>query len=225
MHTKLKVSKPKRKKCWQPPRQSILGWQPEDSERYKAELDMKLAPLVLESRLLAKEACLSKELADLEQHVRETAMKCHKLQNNAEETFIGDLTRDLIQRRRHLMDRGDDQLEINKLIQKCIKQDVRNKKASIIQDILKKFQGLKRITDIRTHSKRHHITAVANSEGALQEDPKSIADAFATFYEQLYSSRAPGQTSGVGDGTRQDIPTVTIEELHLELKYMRKKKA
>ena len=79
MHTKFRVAKPKRKKCWQPPRQSIIGWQPEDTERYKAELDMKLAPLVLESQLLAKEACLSKELADLEQHVKETAMKFKSL--------------------------------------------------------------------------------------------------------------------------------------------------
>ena len=90
---------------------------------------------------------------------------------------------------------------------------------------MEKFRGLKRISDIRTHFKKHHITAVANQEGVLQEDPKSIADAFAAFYEQLYSSRVPGSSTNLEGVNKIEIPTVTTDEIRNELKLMRKKKA
>lgn len=181
---------------------------------------------MLEAQLASKEANLAKELAELEKHIRATAEACHKQAKITNEGFIREHTQDLIQWRRHLRERGDPVAEISKLIQRSVRQDVRNKKNESIGGILEQLKGLRRIADIRNHSKKHHITAVVNSDSALPDEPQSIADAFAAFYEKLYASQCGDVASNrVEDTNREHLPKITAHDIKHELKQMGKKKA
>ena len=87
-------------------------------------------------------AVVSQQTAESEKHIAMTAAYCHKLQQTEEKSFLTMHTKDLIERRWHLKDRDDDLSEISKLIQKSIKQDIRERNTAAINNILEKFKGL-----------------------------------------------------------------------------------
>ena len=73
--------------------------------------------------------------------------------------------------------------------QKIRRRDIRwhTKK---IEDILTKFKGLKQIAGIKSDGKRPYIAQMQDNHGKEQSHRQSIADIFATFYEELYKARA-----------------------------------
>ena len=66
------------------------------------------------------------------------------------------------------------------------------RRRSRIADILTQFRGLRQVADARSHQVRQKLSSVRNGRGEFQTDRQGVVDAFADFYEELYSSRREG---------------------------------
>ena len=78
---------------------------------------------------------------------------------------------------------------ISKKIQKELKHIRRIEHTTKISKILEDFKGLKRISGIKTIKKKELITHATDKNGEAQSRRQTIADVFATFYEELFKSR------------------------------------
>ena len=77
---------------------------------------------------------------------------------------------------------------MSKKVQKSIRNLRRRKKKDRIGRILKEFRGLRQIADARQNNTRRRLGSVYDAHGELQTDRVKIADVFAEFYENSYSS-------------------------------------
>ena len=101
--------------------------------------------------------------------------------------------------------------EISKLIQKRIRTVERDMQHQKVAQRLSEFRGLKHIPRIKTVKKRKLIVQMVDKDGKCQTDRKTIADIFAEFYEQLYSSADQPRSDITGEVS--SLPPFTMNEL------------
>ena len=96
----------------------------------------------------------------------------------------------ITQRQQTPNDDHDTRKQLSKCIQKEIRTQKRRKRRAHIGGVLEKFRNLKSIARIKTRRRRTLITHMTDKEGSKRTTRQEIADVFAEFYEQLYSSTA-----------------------------------
>ena len=100
MRLRLGKMKPRR---WKKKR-SVVGWTPEDTNRYKDELTRKVEDFIMLTKLSGAAEALQMRCQELEQIVAGTAHECRKLEQlvQANRSQVDAETTNLIQRRRQL---------------------------------------------------------------------------------------------------------------------------
>ena len=93
--------------------------------------------------------------------------------------------------------------------------------------ILSELKGLGHIADARNNGVRNKLGSVKDCSGALRTERQGIVDAFAEFYEKLYSSRggALPKQSNQNRGKPGEIVRIEPEEVRRQLAKMKRKKA
>jgi len=132
----------------------------------------------------------------------------------------------LITERRNSSDKGSCHYKaLCKQIQKLTRQRSRLMKSQKIKRILDDFRGLKFIPRIRAGGKAFGISQMTTLSGAVVSDKHAIAEAFATFYEDLYMSH--GKLEDFDDLVSDFSPLnpFTIEELSFAIKHLKRGKA
>ena len=79
--------------------------------------------------------------------------------------------------------------EISQKIKKGIRGNKRSQRHEKVQNILEEFKGIKSIADNKTRKKNILLTQMRNEAGDIEATRKGVANTFAKFYEDLYSSR------------------------------------
>lgn len=137
--------------------------------------------------------------------------------------------RELIKSRQQLLPHSTAQRKIiSKSIRKEIQATTRLYRRAEIDAILQQFRGLKQVSGIKSRKAQELITAMASPTGHEETDRQSIADIFATFYEDLYRRRSPSATQSAGTTTNattdQPVPPFTPDELKKAIKQLKKGK-
>ena len=127
---------------------------------------------------------------------------------------------DLIQQRHGLTHGSSDRIIISKRIQKEMKALKRLERKEKIQHILKEFRGLKYIAGIKTCKQQKFAASMLDTDGTEQTERQTIADIFATFYADLYTTQNTGASfTFTNDGLQ--IPLFTSMELMREIKHLK----
>ena len=140
--------------------------------------------------------------------------------NHAGQSIRDEMTRELIERRRTMKTGTAEKTEISKLIQKRIRRVKREIQHEKVAHTLREFRDLKRIPRIKTVKKRKLIVQMMDRDGQYRTDRKGIAEIFADFYEQLYSSAQQTSTNGIPQTTF--VAPFTLHELTHALKNLKR---
>ena len=91
-----------------------------------------------------------------------------------------------------------------------------------IKHIIEEFNGLKRITQVKTSKRKSIITHMTDMDGKECTDRQGIADIFALFYQRLYCTKLTQEDSGclIGDPSA-GIPPFQHFQLQEELKGLK----
>ena len=136
-----------------------------------------------------------------------------------------DNIRRLIQDRKALPGNATaDRAAISKELRKEIKLKKRERAESKIEEILSKFSGLNAISGMRTCKKRDLIADIEDKNGTRSIDRQGIADIFADFYAELYTSHLPDDQRLEGQVVAQDIAPFSMSELDIILREMKNEK-
>jgi hypothetical protein len=114
-----------------------IGWRPADIENYKVELDKQLQDLVNSDRLQWISKSIDERLVELEASIVRTAELNVNIERRIEasKTEEVNLVQQLIQDRQKLGEgqaARQERLRISKMIQKCIRKDLRKRKQELI---------------------------------------------------------------------------------------------
>ena len=110
--------------------------------------------------------------------------------------------------------------EIRKQFQRIRRNDQEKK----IEQLIQKRRGLQHITDIKRHRGRDMIPSMITQEGTATTDRQSIADVFATFYEELYQRRPTDNNINNADDhqcNHQTIPQFSLQEVTSAINQLR----
>ena len=135
------------------------------------------------------------------------------------------LLRELIEKRKALGSEGaSERAVISKEIKKEMRKMRRCKAEERIEKILAGFSGLGAIAGIKSYRKKTCITELENKDKATITRKQDIADAFADFYEALYSSRSDQKGSATNLSPAR-VAVFTMDELDAGLKKLKRGKA
>ena len=81
-----------------------------------------------------------------------------------------------------------------------------------IAETLEQFRNLKGIPKIKTVRKKVLIVKMVNKDGETENDRMGIANIFADFYEQLYTSRRESHIQVTHDEGCENITSFTRED-------------
>ena len=131
---------------------------------------------------------------------------------------------ELIHLRRQLPHNAEQRKAISWRIKKLLQRIRRADHERKIDHIIQHRQGLKHITDIKRHRGRELIPSMTASDGTTTTDRQSIADVFATFYEELYRRRPTHDEANPTDDHRhqpQEIPPFSLQEVTTAINQLR----
>ena len=195
-------------------------WQQVDKELFSRGVQQKLEDLQLSERL--HDRCQQIEGALNEAATNSQARPPAAAQSMPNKAAINEL----INQRRSLPSHArQERSAISKMIHKSIKRCAREEHDVRIGNIIENRSGLKRIRGIQQRGKRHLISHMRNAAGERVYHRTSIANVFADFYEQLYTTtRHTGivETTLLGESDSPNIPPFQMEELITETKKLKK---
>ena len=140
-------------------------------------------------------------------------------------TPLHDKLLQLIHDRQQLPRNSPDRKTISLPIRKALHRIRRHNHEEKIQQVIYNRRGLRHIADIKRHQGRALIPSMTTHEGKTTTDRQSIADVFATFYEDLYRCRTTDDTTA--DATTQnsdqpyDIQPFSTEEVNIAINQLR----
>ena len=130
--------------------------------------------------------------------------------------------RTLIKRRWTVSHGTAERKEISKLIQKGIRKLKREKRRDQIKARLEEFKNIKHIPRFKTREKSRYIAQMVDEHGKTKTHRMSIANIFASFYEELYSKQGSGVANDNAEHiNRDEIPVFTENELMKALKSLK----
>ncbi|XP_050306277.1 craniofacial development protein 2-like [Anthonomus grandis grandis] len=191
-------------------------------QKFQAELDKKLSN---------KEALNSLNINDLENRIstdiRTTAKKiCAATKKN--NSKIKKETRELMAKRRNLEKGNHKYNEINRLIKKKTREDLRQYNTEMITTTIENNKNMKALKT-RNNDGRFQIHQLRDANGNIKEDSKDLMDIVKNFYSTLYTGDNPEQAIGVDETIlnvgSEDLPDITREKVELALSQMKNGKA
>ena len=204
----------KRPKKGQRKRNKAVAWTDVNGEVFRTSTEELFRESQLSENLQAR--CEQVEQVLLQA----TRMAC---EGNSEETSEMDATlRDLVEARRPMPSDSAERTNLSKEIQKRIRCLKREKRHRQITATLEAFKGLKRIPDIKSQVRKRYISQMKDKDGVLRTERTSIANIFADFYEQLYSSTSETQQSEETESAL--VPAFTRPELISAIKGLKSNK-
>ena len=137
------------------------------------------------------------------------------------------LTRLIGERRDTTCRDGATRSRLTKLIRREVRAVKRATRRSEIESILKEYRGLQKISGIKSYKVKDLIPSMTSADGQTQHNRQSIADVFATFYEQLYkdSDKHNDTTQTHNENNDDRIPAFTAQELGKALGQLKTGKA
>ena len=125
--------------------------------------------------------------------IEATLLEACRLSEKLEETEdmsegVDETLRELIERRRAMKTSTNEKSAISKQIQKHVRKSRRQIQHQKVEETLRLFRNLRRIPAFKTVQKKKLIVQMKDKNGNQQYSRRVIADIFADFYEQLYSS-------------------------------------
>ena len=139
---------------------------------------------------------------------------------HSNQTAGDEVTKELIERRRTMKTGTAEKTEVSKLIQKRVRRVKREMQHEKVAQTSHEFRDLKRIPRIKTVKKRKLIVQMVDRDGNCQTDRKAIADIFADFYKELYSSAQQTTTTDTAGTTT--LTPFTLNELTQALKSLKR---
>ena len=174
---------------------------------------------------LLRENQLSENLQTRCEQVEQFLLQATRMasEGNAGETSEMDATlRDLIEARKLMPSDSAERTNLSKEVQKHIRRVKREKRHRQIAATLETFKGLKRIPEIKSHVRKRYISQMKDKHGDLCTERTSVANIFADFYEQLYSSTNVTQQNE--EAERSPVPAFTRQELVSAIKSLKSNK-
>jgi hypothetical protein len=107
--------------------------------------------------------------------------------------------------------------QVSKDLQKELRKARREMGRTVIGRLLDEFKDLKRVANVRSGGKKHHLTTMRRSNGDVVDEKQEMVDIFADFYAELYATRRDsysdrGWANMVCERVR-DVDADEIEEL------------
>ena len=211
----LELAKQK-KRCNQRKRTTTVAWEQVDVDKFRVKTDelVRIAEFSGDVQVRCEE--IQKILLEA------TVSSAHSDRSQNTDGIENETLRELLERRRTLGIGTSEKAETSKQIQKIVRKTRREKQHGKISEILAQFRDLKRIPRIKTVQKRKLIVQMTDKNGRLQTDRKTIADIFADFYEELYTSHDQAKTADPVQIAQ--VPPFTLRELIEAVKTLKTKK-
>lgn len=137
-------------------------------------------------------------------------------------------TKDLLEKRRKLDKTKPEYKELNNIIKKEIRRDIRKYNTRIIEEVIENNKNMKIVKNLNTTG-RPRINQLKNAEGEVKTEKEEIIKIIENFYGELYESKTsrPQEEysrviTNVGSET---IPEITISEIEDALNHMKNGKA
>lgn len=191
------------------------------SDTFEKEITQKLNPYMLQNRSI--DELTQKITKDIQ-----TATKkiCSKVKNK-KEVKLGPETIKQIEKRRETEKDHPEYREINKLVKKNIRKDLRTYRTKKILETIENNKNMKVLKTSRT-SGRQRMTKIRDEHNNLVYHKEEITKQIQRFYENLYKSTSPNQEEtsrhilNVGS---EDLPEITQAEIRNALQQMKDGKA
>ena len=137
-----------------------------------------------------------------------------------------DTLQQLIDDRRQLPPASPQRRAISLAIRKQLRRTRRQQQEDKIEQIIQNHRGLRHIADIKRHHAQSLIPSMTTSTNTTTTDRQSIADVFATFYEELYRRRpqesdANTITNTIDNNAHDDIPPFSLQEIDKAIHQLR----
>jgi len=230
LHLRSKCLCQKKRQCCDRPRnanrkirkeRTDTQWPPQDMIKYCETLDIKLADVHLLADLEAKCTQIEQALITATTISNEGRVRMKSLPSPSDSLQSLLETRRLLPNR-HSAERG----RISKQIQKEVRATKRLERRAKIDAILQEFKNIKNISRIKERKKKDVIISMVDSNGSIEYNRQSIADVFAQFYEDLYSTTKLSNTTGDGFKVISNpIDEFTISELEAAIKSLKRGRA
>ena len=182
-------SQPKKAKTKAPPFNQV------DQQRYLTHLAREIQDIKAIDQLDDKCTQIEQAIALAAQNAKQAT--AHLATQTAEQSKLSEKMR---ARKQLNNTEKKERAAISKQIQKEIKHTKRVEHTTKIDEILEKYKGLKRIACIKNDGKRPYIAQMQDKHGRRQTQRQSIADIFASFYEELYKTSTTTTTTDQDDG-------------------------
>ena len=111
---------------------------------------------------------------------------------------------------------------LSKRLQRTIRRRTREKIRNQIKAKLEESKNIKHIPRFKTRVRSHFIATMMDKHGQIQTSRRSIANIFATFYEELYSKHHVEEMhEDTGQVNSDRVPAFTDNELVKALKALK----
>ena len=168
------------------------GRKPVSPDEYKRAVDNRLAHMKAANNLIL--SSVEDKCQLIEEAILETAESCRAPEDclTPGQTALSEKAKLLIGLRREATRVGNKEQEVDasKLLRKEVWAQLRAFKQERISKILSESKGLQQIAGIRQNGRRALLTSIQDLAGNLQTSRQGIVDAFASFYDLLYTGRS-----------------------------------
>ena len=208
----------------------VLGWKPRDKEEYDFNLtaaleqELCLEPISIVDDVDTTTNSIDRRCEQIEVAIKEVATQCQHVEksNKASQQRQQGKLQDLTQSRREARTRGENVSTISKRIQRESRAVSRARRRAEVATILENMQGLRSIISVGQVKSRDHLCSIQDKNGVTHSEKNAIVEVFATFYEDLYSSREVLRAASSGYRSSEAIAEpFTMEELTREMKTLK----
>lgn len=206
------------------------GWAPRDGEVYEETLTAKLDEIGYDENRRIMNA-LQHRCRCIELAIKESAELCGA-EEDATTADRGVMrVKALIHERRQLRERGhkDDKSKLSQVsmdLQKELWKARRETGRTVIGRLLDELKDLKRVANVRSGGKTHHLTTMRRSNGDVVDEKQEMVDIFGDFYAELYATRRDSYSDrGWANMVCERVRDVDADEIEELLWKMAKRKA
>ena len=160
------------------------NWPPDDYNHFRSALNDELSTITKSTDVNAYYHHITSALIRSTQHSAQVPQR-----QSPNHVHNDDQLQQLIHRRRHLPPNSPQRKQISHAIRKRLQRIRRRNNDMKIEQIIEQRQGLRHITDTKRHHANTLIASMTTSANETTTNRQSIADVFATFYEDLYRHR------------------------------------
>ena len=208
--------KPQQRKKKEKKQKKSGSWPPHSIEEYQEKLTR-----CLNETLQAKGEVRCK---DVEDAIRQATSLTEETDEERTITpHVSHLQSLMRQRREIHLEQGGLRSQCSKQIKKEVRAMKRLERRSQIAQILSQYKNLRSIAGIKSQKKKELICSMLSSSGDDVYDRQSIADVFASFYEQLYEDKNKTKLMDLNRDER--IEEFSLTELTTALKQLKTGKA